>query len=350
MTEISPGKLLGLHRLADRHGRFKMLAVDQRPPIEGLVKSGRDSDEASFEDVAGVKEALIRHLAPQASAILLDPQYVFPTVIPLLPSRIGLLVTLEDDSFEETPSGRLSSGIPDWNVAKIRASGGDAVKVLAWYRPDASPEVREHQLEFVKGIGDDCKRHDIPFVFELLLYPFPSEESHTSDYIEDPAKRVDHVIESVETFADPGFGVDLFKLESPVPAAAIAGPNALEDATLATSFEALDRAAARPWVMLSAGADPASFYRILELAFDAGASGYLAGRAIWWDACKQNFPNWEAMDRALESHAVPYMTEINELADNRARRWTEHPLFGHEGPRPPTAGAAFRRTYLGGDK
>lgn len=349
MTEISPGKLLGLHRLADEHGRFKMLAVDQRPPIEKLVMAGRNSDEPAFDDVAGVKTALIRSLADNASAVLLDPQYVFPTAVPLLPNRIGLLITLEDDSFEETKSGRLSSPIPDWDVAKIRASGGDAVKVLAWYRPDASERVREHQMEFVKEIGDDCTRHDIPFVFELLLYPFPGEESHTTDYVEDPAKRADHVIESVETFADETFGIDLFKLESPVPTSAVAGPDALEEATLSASFKELDRAAGRPWVMLSAGADPGSFFRILELAFDAGASGYLAGRAIWWDSCKTHFPDWKAMDKALETSSVPYMEDINELTDNRALPWTDHPVFGEEGPRPPDAGADFRRNYLRGN-
>lgn len=345
MTVISPGKLMGLRRLADEKGRFKMLAVDQRPPIESLVKTARSTDTATFIDVAGVKSTLIGSLAPHASAVLLDPQYVFPAAIPLLPRGIGLLLTLEDDSFKETPEGRLSSAIPDWSVAKIRSSGGDAVKVLAWYRPDSSDEVREHQQRFVSSIGEECARHDIPFVFELLLYPFPGEETHTSDYVEDPAKRVDHVIESVETFARPEFGVDLFKLESPVPASAVAGPGASPEAELSSAFDQLNDAAGRPWVMLSAGADPASFHRILELAFDAGASGYLAGRAIWWEACTSAFPDWGQMTDALKSLSVPYMNQINELTDNRARPWTDHPVFGDEGPVPPEAGAAFRASY-----
>lgn len=346
MTEMTPGKLLGLRRLADQGDRFKMLAVDQRPPIESLVADA--AGVASFEDVANVKRALVATLAPSASAVLVDPQYIFPAMIPLLPRRIGLLITLEDDSFEENPDGRLSSSIPDWNVAKIRASGGDAVKVLAWYRPDAAERIKAHQKEFVRQIGAECKRHDIPFVFELLLYPFPGDETHTSAYVEDPAKRVDHVIESVETFAAPEFGVDLFKLESPVPASAVAGPDALPESRLASAFAQLHEAAKIPWVMLSAGADQASFHRILELAFDAGASGYLAGRAIWWEACKATFPSREAMSKALEATAIPYMTNINELADNRATAWTEHPIFGDEGPRPPAAGPDFRSSYLAG--
>jgi len=57
-------------------------------------------------------------------------------------------------------------------VEKIRAIGGDAVKVLAWYRPDADAGINEHQKRFVREIGQDCARYDIPYVLELLVYPF----------------------------------------------------------------------------------------------------------------------------------------------------------------------------------
>jgi len=33
------GKLLGLRRLADESGLFKIVAVDQRPPIQNEIKS-----------------------------------------------------------------------------------------------------------------------------------------------------------------------------------------------------------------------------------------------------------------------------------------------------------------------
>ena len=49
--------------------------------------------------------------------------------------------------------------------------GGDAVKVLAWYRPDAEAAINAHQQRFVCEIGDQCRRNDIPYVLELLVYP-----------------------------------------------------------------------------------------------------------------------------------------------------------------------------------
>ena len=94
--------------------------------------------------------------------------------------------------------------------------GGDAVKVLAWYRPDADAAVNEHQKRFVREIGEDCARHDIPYVLELLVYPFLGSANHTADYVESPGKLPCLVIDSVREFAKPEYGVDLLKLESPL--------------------------------------------------------------------------------------------------------------------------------------
>ncbi len=219
------------------------------------------------------------------------------------------------------------------------------MKVLAWYRPDCDPEVADHQRRFVKLVGDECRRYDIPFVFELLLYPLPGESGQTTDYVEQPGKRAEHVIASVEEFAGSEYGVDLFKLESPLPAASLPDPAAGFDEEARGWFAALDRAAGRPWVMLSAGATKQAFRRVLAYAYDAGASGYLAGRAIWWDAF-QSFPDLGAMRERLREGGVPYMEEINAFTDAAARPWQRHPAFGGS-PRLAGAGAEFRVSYEG---
>jgi len=110
------------------------------------------------------------------------------------------------------------SGASRVNVEKIRAMGGDAVKVLAWYRPDADAAVNEHRKRFVREIGEDCARHDIPYVLELLVYPFLGSANHTADYVESPGKLPGLVIDSVREFAKPEYGVDLLKLECPLAA------------------------------------------------------------------------------------------------------------------------------------
>ena len=158
--------------------------------------------------------------------------------------------------------------------------------------------------------------------------------------------RADHVIESVETFADPTYGVDLFKLESPMPAVDVPA-KAEDDGTVQRRFDELGRAASRPWVMLSAGATQAAFARVLVYAYEAGANGYLAGRAIWWDA-GQAFPDLTAMRGGLVVNSVPYMQSLNRLTDERATPWTANPMA--LGPAQlDTTGPGFRAAYSGFD-
>ena len=58
----TPGKHWGLRRLADESGRFKMLAVDQRPPIKDLVRRARLTEQATYDDVANVKFLLLNEV------------------------------------------------------------------------------------------------------------------------------------------------------------------------------------------------------------------------------------------------------------------------------------------------
>ncbi len=342
---LSAGKLWGMRRMADAKGLFKMTAVDQRPPIKNPIREKRGTAEAPYDDVAGFKLMLVEELQAESSAMLLDPHFALPKGLSILSPAKGMIVTLEDSIFEETPGGRLSSEIDDWSVEKIKRAGGDAVKVLAWYRPDASPSVRSRQKDFARRIGDACARYDIPYLFELLVYPLPGESNQTRDYVEMTAKHADHVLESVRTFADPEFGIDIFKLESPVPAKDIPGANGANASEVQKLFDEMGRLAGRPWVMLSAGAGMAEFRRVLEHAYAAGASGYLAGRAIWLKPF-QHFPDWDAIRAGLRAESVPYMRDINALTDALATPWHKHPAYGgkaglaHED-------ASFRHHYKG---
>ena len=343
---ISAGKYWGMRRMADPSGRFRMTAVDQRPPIKNPIRAKRGTAEAPWEDVAGFKEMLIRELQGESSAMLLDPHYAYPRGVTMLDASRGLILTLEDSIYRETPGGRLSSEIDDWSVEKIKRAGGDAVKVLTWYRPDADPAVCRAQQDFTARIGDACARYDIPFVFELLVYPLGRDAEQTRDYVEMKTKHPELVLESVRVFADPKFGVDLFKLESPVPAADVPGVGQPGWEDTQRWFDALAEAAGRPWVMLSAGAGMEEFRRVLTHAYRAGASGYLAGRAIWLDAFG-HFPDWAAIERELRGGAVDYMRSLNALTDAAARPWSQHLCYGDGGPRVLPADAGFRHVYPG---
>jgi tagatose 1,6-diphosphate aldolase len=328
------GKNRGLARLADSDGHFRMVALDQRPPLfEAIAQAkGITKDQVEYADVTAAKRLLVESLAPHCSSMLFDPNFAVPAAIDLLPPRCGLIVTLEEHRVEETAGGRKSRAITDWSVEKIRAIGGDAVKVLAWYRPDADAAVNAHQKKFVRDIGEDCSRFDIPYVLELLVYPFLGSANHTADYVESPGKLPQLVIDSVREFAKPEYGVDLLKLESPLAANSLPARDG-SAAAQATQreFDAIGKICSErriPWVLLSGGAQPDKFERVLDYAYAAGAGGFLAGRTIWLDAVRRYFPDRAAVAANLRKDGVRVLDNLNQLTTARAKPWAAHfPVF-----------------------
>lgn len=341
MKTLSAGKLRGLRRMADANGLFKMTAIDQRPPIINPIAAALGGT-APWEAVARFKTLLCETLQGQSTAMLLDPNFAYPMAATRLDPRLGLIMTLEEAVWRETGEGRLSEVITGWSVEKIKRTGADAVKVLCWYRPDAPASITDHQKAFVREIGDACARFDLPFLFEVLVYPLPGEKNQTTQYIEMADKRADLVLASVAEFAKPEYRVDVFKLESPVPARDCPGAGQPGAEAVQKYFDEMGRIAGRPWVMLSAGAGMTEFRNVLSHAYAAGASGYLAGRAIWSEAFRA-FPDWAAVQAGLEGRGVAYMKDINALTDATAAPWWRN--WGGAGM--AHADGTFPRAYPG---
>ena len=323
----SIGKTRGLAKLADDKGHFRMVALDQRPPIFDVIAAARgvSRDEVEFGEVTTVKRLLVEALSPHCSSMLFDPNFAVPAAVDCLPPRCGLIVTLEEHRVDEENGGRRSRAIANWSVDKIRAMGGDAVKILAWYRPDAAAEVLSHQKEFVRKIGEECLRSDIPYVLELLVFPFKGSAGHTADYVEAPGKLPQLVIDSVAEFVKPEYCVDLLKLESPLAANDLPAHDGSAAAKQAQAqFDAvgsLCKAAGIPWVLLSGGAAQAKFERVLEYAYRAGANGFLAGRTIWLDAIRSHYPDPAAMKSALASNSIGVLDSLSRLTSAAAPPW-----------------------------
>ncbi|PWW00267.1 tagatose-bisphosphate aldolase [Hoeflea marina] len=322
------GKMRALTRMANADGYFTMVALDQRPPMIGAISKARGiaPEAVSFADMLSAKRMIVKALGDAASSMLFDPNYAIPAAIDILPSKTGLIVTLEEHRFEDTPTGRKGRAIDNWSVEKIRRMGGNGVKLLVWYRPDASRDVLDHQQAFVRAVGAECRRYDIPFVLELLVYPFPSSASHTTDYVESADKKAEMVIESVREFAKPEYGVDLYKLETPLPAASLPeiGDSAASR-TAAAEFETIGRIcrdAGIPWVLLSGGATQEQFERVLGYSYAAGAQGYLAGRTIWLDAIETHFPDEAKVMAALKADGLERLRALEELTRAKAEPWT----------------------------
>ena len=313
MTNYKLGKLNHLKKLCTDNNHFQMLAVDQRPPIFNLI-SAANNGQYTYQQVVECKKLITTHLSQEATAILMDPHYSLSNLLSFNKSK-GLVITLEEHNFKETNNGRYSENINNWSVEKIKKAGGDAVKVLAWYRPDAEDDSIEHQRNYVQTIGEECEKYSIPFLLELLVYPFQNDENHTTEYVEQKQKKTQHVIDSVLEFAKDKYKVDIFKLESPVDS------SQLKDEITPETEDAFKELASatnnKPWVVLSSGMDKDSFYKCLELAYKNGASGYLAGRTIWLDAFKE-YPDIELVEKGLKTDSVSYVKKLNDLTSKNA--------------------------------
>jgi len=314
MKSHQTGKYVHIRKLCNNNNHLEMLAIDQRPPIFNIIKSKKKT--YSFDDVVEIKKQISLNLSQHSSAILMDPVYSIPNLITTSKCN-GLIITLEDHAFIEKGRGRYSKNIKHWSVEKIKKIGGDAVKVLAWYRPDADKKSIQHQKKYIQTIGNQCEKYNIPFLLELLVYPFKNEIGYSKEYKEQKQKKENHVIESVKEFSKKKYKVDIFKLESPVDSSKL--ENEKISKSTKESFKKLSEATNNvPWVMLSSGMSKKSFFNCLKLAYKNGASGYLAGRTIWFDSFK-SYPNFSIIRKKLNTEAIEYVKKINTLTKNNAR-------------------------------
>ena len=81
----------------------------------------------------------------------------------------------------------------------------------------------------------------------------------------------------------------------------------------------LDRASRLPWVLLSAGADFTTFGRQVEIACKAGASGFLAGRALWQEGVQ--IRSREERMNFFKNTAAPRLKKLSEMAKRYGKPW-----------------------------
>jgi tagatose 1,6-diphosphate aldolase len=87
----------------------------------------------------------------------------------------------------------------------------------------------------------------------------------------------------------------------------------------AAACKELDAAVEVPWVILSAGVGYDDFKVQVEIACQAGASGYLAGRSIWRDAVSLHDP--AARASAIDA-ARARLDELNAVTRANGRPFT----------------------------
>jgi len=285
-----------------------MCALDHRGSLKRML-GGKHPERIGYQAMVDFKLDLCRVVAPHASAILLDPIYGAGQAIAagVLPSSVGLLVSLEETGYSGTAEARITNILPDWNVKKIKKMGATAAKLLLYYRPDV--DVAEKQLDTVKKLADDCLAEDIPFVVEPVSYKVGEAEADPRNFARTKPQLV---IETARQITE--LPIDVLKAEFPSDLQYEQGKRQLLD-----FCHQLNQVSQVPWIILSAGVNFELFYQEVELACQAGASGFLAGRALWQEATQ--ISSRQERLAFLETIVVKRLESLTELANGYGTPW-----------------------------
>ena len=272
--KLDPGKVRALQRVTSNDGYFMVCALDHLSDFVELL--GPDLSKISFAEVVRAKDAIIRAVAPSVSAVLIDPHYGLGHlgVSGAVPRDVGLMSPLEDEDYRIPPGPRRTRLRVGWGMAQIKASGADVAKLLWFFRPDGDQATADAQRALVADLVRQSEELSLPLVVEPIWYPLPGEDSSTQEW---KAARVRGIVASAVE-ADR-LGVDMLKVEFPGHVDTEEGIGASRKACAE-----LDATVTVPWVILSAGVGFEDFVTEVELACQAGASGYLGGRSVWRDA------------------------------------------------------------------
>ena len=281
-----------LDALARDTGTFLMVAMDQRESLRTmLAQHGHDATDARM---AVFKVAVARELSPHASGFLIDRHYAFDDVAQTVAATsCGLILAV--DALHQRPGEIVEETELDHgaDLAAAAAAGVVAIKLLVIWRDDAR---RDERVEMSRRFVALAEKHGLLSVLEPVV--------RTSE-----AERDDAIVEAARELG--AVGPSLYKCEVPLHGRGDAGE-------ITRRCREIDAALPCPWVVLSQGVDPDDFPAAVEASCRGGASGMLAGRAVWTATLAAEDPT-----PLLREHSVPRLRELGEIVDAYGRPWRE---------------------------
>jgi sulfofructosephosphate aldolase len=264
-----------LDLLARPSGTFAMVAMDQRESLRTmLAEEGHPADDAAL---TAFKLEVAAVLAPLASAFLIDRHYAFADLVRerSLPPSCGLILAADP--------------------GRARRDGVVALKLLVIWKRDGQEARREEMAHRFVAL---CRDAGLLSVLEPVAVPAPGQTGFD----------LDAAILDAASALGPA-GPSLYKAQVPRRGRG-------EPAELVAACERLDARLSRPWVVLSNGVEAADFPYAVEAACRAGASGMLAGRALWRDALAAPDPA-----EALRTRSADRLRRLGETVDRYGRPW-----------------------------
>ena len=157
------------------------------------------------------------------------------------------------------------------------------------------------QEAVVEQVAADCLQYDIPFFLEPLSFSLNPRVKKL------PSIEKQQVVVETARRLTP-LGVDVLKAEFPLDISEEPDRERWKEAC-----SELSNASLAPWVLLSAGVSFEDFVHQTEIACQLGASGVLAGRAVWKEAVALSGDSRTAF---LRTTAAERLAQLKDLVSN----------------------------------
>ena len=242
-------------------GAFAMVALDQRESLRAMLREARGS-AGDDEEVATFKIAAARALTPGASAVLLDLETGLTPVREAAAIAPGCALIVAADALTQERGGPVDdTRVDEATFDDPRAADADAFKLLVIWRPDRGAAER---AAVIRRFLERCRERGRPGLVEgVVRRPV------------DAGDAWDHAAAVVACAEELGaFGPDIYKAEVPTLGAGT-------DVEITDASRRISDVLACPWVVLSNGTPRERFDDAAVAACRGGASGFLAGRALW---------------------------------------------------------------------
>jgi sulfofructosephosphate aldolase len=276
-----------------------MVAVDQREALRGMFAAHQETPVPDSQ-LTQFKVDVARELSPFASALLVDQEFGIDAIInqKVLAPSCGLIAAAD---LLVGPAGGAATDTavdPDVDPIRMRDIGSVGLKFLVLWRNDESPESR---MKLVNEFNQLCEKSGLPSIIEVIVKP-PTDSSRSFD------REEELVIAAKEAST---WNADLYKAEVPF--------HGEGDLTAITrNAQRITEAVGTPWVVLSNGVKAPFFADAVKACAQGGASGFLAGRAVWADIVGA-----KDIPAALREVSIPRLEKLAEIVDQYARPWTD---------------------------
>lgn len=283
-----------LDALRTPSNRFAMLALDQRESLRAMFDNSESGASGTDDDLVAFKLLATRALTHSASGVLLDRLFALDSdSLAAIDPNCGLIVAA-DTLVQELGQPVSSTLIDDYvTVDFLHSIGASAVKFLVMWREKSGADDRQRMINSILQL---CDKAGVASLVEAVV--LPDEGLHWTDI----AEKNDAIMKAAGEMSH--FPIDLYKAQVPgyIPG---------DLSRVRQAAAELGSIVGTEWVVLSNGINREDFEGAVRESLRGGASGFLAGRAIWADLVGAR-----DSEAVLEGVALPRLKNLYELVES----------------------------------